>query len=147
MRTRRRAGDRGRRSATPVQARYIGVERLTVVRAKAIILFVVIVVLASAPAGGKQREDPNIRSVQGTVLDSNGDLAEGAVVQLKNTKSLQVKSFITLKEGTYTFLGLSKNVDYELKADFRGGSSPVKTLSVYDTHKKAVINLRIEPQK
>jgi hypothetical protein len=105
------------------------------------------VLAAAAPPGGKQREDPNTRSVQGAVEDSTGNVAEGAVVQLKNLKSLQVRSFITQKEGTYTFLGLSKDVDYELKADFRGGSSPVRTLSVFDTRTKATINLKVEPKK
>jgi len=135
------------------QVRDIGVERSTDVRVKSRILFSALLVLASvlsaapAPPGGKQREDPNTRSVQGAVEDSSGNPAEGAVVQLKNTKSLQVRSFITQKDGTYNFLGLSKDVDYELKADFRGGSSPVKTLSVYDSRKKATINLTVELKK
>ncbi len=120
-------------------------------RVKSIILFSALLVLASvlaaAPPGGKQREDPNTRSIQGAVEDSSGNLAEGAVVQLKNTKSLQVRSFITQKEGTYNFLGLSKDVDYEIKADFQGGSSPVRTLSVFDTRKTATINLKVEPKK
>lgn len=122
-------------------------------RVKPTILFSAVLICASvlataaAPPGGKQREDPNTRSVQGAVEDLSGNVAEGAVVQLKNTKSLQVRSFITQKEGTYTFLGLSKDVDYELKADFHGGSSPVRTLSVYDTRKKAIINLKVEPKK
>ncbi len=103
--------------------------------------------LSAAPPGGKQREDPNTRSVQGAVEDSSGNLAEGAVVQLKNTKTLQVRSFITQKAGTYSFLGLSKDVDYELKADFQGGSSPVRTLSVFDSRKQATINLKVEPKK
>lgn len=116
-------------------------------------LFAALLILASvlaaapAPPGGKQREDPNTRSVQGAVEDPSGNLAEGAVVQLKNTKSLQVRSFITKKEGTYTFLGLSKDVDYELKADFQGGSSSVRTLSVFDSRKQTTINLKVEPKK
>jgi hypothetical protein len=133
--------------------RYIGVERPAGVRVQSRILFSLLLILASvlsaapAPPGGKQREDPNMRSVQGAVQDSDGNLVAGAVVQLKNTKTLQVRSFITQKEGTYSFLGLSKDVDYELKADFQGGSSPVKTLSVFDSRKKATINLKVEPKK
>ena len=122
-------------------------------RVQSRILFSLLLILASvlsaaaAPPGGKQREDPNMRSVQGAVQDSDGNLVAGAVVQLKNTKTLQVRSFITQKEGTYSFLGLSKDVDYELKADFQGGSSPVRTLSVFDSRKKATINLKVEPKK
>ena len=111
------------------------------------LLAAVSVAIAAAPQGGKQREDPNTRSVQGAVEDASGKLVEGAVVQLKNTKSLQIRSFITQKEGTYYFHGLSNDVDYELKADFRDSSSPVKTLSVFDSRKKAVINLKLESKK
>jgi hypothetical protein len=120
--------------------------KLTILFSAALI-FASVLAAAAAPPGGKQREDPNTRSVQGAVEDSSGNVAEGAVVQLKNLKSLQVRSFITQKEGTYTFLGLSKDVDYELKADFRGGSTPVRTLSVFDTRTKATINLKVEPKK
>jgi hypothetical protein len=113
----------------------------------AVLIFASVLAMAAAPPGGKQKEDPNTRSVQGAVEDSSGNAVEGAVVQLKNTKSLKVISYITQTEGTYTFLGLSKDADYEIKADFRGGSSPVRTLSVYDTRKKAIINLKVEPKK
>ena len=113
----------------------------------AVLIFACVLTAAAAPPGGKQKEDPNTRSVQGSVEDSSGNLIDGAVVQLKNTKSLKVISYITQKEGTYSFLGLSKDVDYEIKADFRGGSSPVRTLSVYDSRKKAIINLKVEPKK
>jgi hypothetical protein len=113
----------------------------------AVLIVASVLASAAAPPGAKPKEDPNTRSVQGAVEDSSGNLVEGAVVQLKNTKSLKVISYITQKEGTYAFLGLSKDVDYELKADFRGGSSPVRTLSVYDSRKKATINLKVEPKK
>lgn len=94
---------------------------------------------------GKEKEDPNVRSVQGTVYDGQDNPIDGAVVKLKNTKTLQVRSFITQQGGNYYFHGLSTNVDYELKAEHGGGSSPSKTLSVYDSRKKAVINLKLEP--
>ncbi len=92
---------------------------------------------------GKKGEDANVRSVQGVVEDPRGNLVDGAVVQLKNAKSLQVRSFITQREGSYYFYGLSPDVDYELKAEFKGLSSPVRRLSVYDSRKKAVVDLRL----
>lgn len=101
-------------------------------------------VLFAAPQGKKQREDPNTRSVQGVVEDASGKPVEGAVVQLKNRKTLQVRSFITQKEGTYYFHGLSNDVDYELKAEYQGKSSPTRTLSLFDSRRKAIINLKLE---
>jgi hypothetical protein len=68
---------------------------------------------------------------------------DGAVVQLKNTKTLQIRSFITKQDGLYYFHGLSTDIDYELKADYQGASSPSKTLSSFDSRKEAVMNLKL----
>lgn len=117
-----------------------------------VILSIVAVVAAvSCPWGafaqGKKGEDANVRSVEGVVESAQGGLVDGAVVQLKNTKTLQVRSFITQREGAYYFHGLSLDVDYELKAEFKGLSSPVRRLSVFDSRKKAVVNLKLASQQ
>ena len=98
---------------------------------------------ASAFAASKKGEDQNVRSVQGTVTDAGDNAIDGAVVQLKNTKTLQIRSFITKDHGEYYFHGLSRDVDYELRADFKGSSSANKTLSSFDSRKQAVINLKL----
>ena len=102
-----------------------------------------IVCTASAFAKSKKGEDQNVRSVQGTVADADDNAIDGAVVQLKNTKTLQIRSFITKEHGAYYFHGLSPDVDYELKAEYQGQSSPNKTLSAFDSRKQAVINLKL----
>jgi hypothetical protein len=81
------------------------------------------------------------------VLNQQDKPVGEAIVQLKNTKTLQVRSFITRRDGTYYFHGLSTNIDYELKAEYDGSESSVKTLSVFDSRKKAVINLKLEAKK
>ena len=43
----------------------------------------------------KKGDDPNVRAVTGTIRMVDDSLVDGAVVQLKNTKSMQVRSFIT----------------------------------------------------
>ncbi|MGA2589276.1 MAG: carboxypeptidase-like regulatory domain-containing protein [Bryobacteraceae bacterium] len=95
----------------------------------------------------KKKADANIRTVQGVVTAANGDAVNGAVVQLKNTKSLQIRSFITQDKGAYYFHGLSTDVDYEVRADYEGASCGPKTLSSFDTRKQAVMNLKLEPKK
>ena len=98
----------------------------------------------AAFAASKKGEDQNVRSVQGTVFDTNDAAVNGAVVQLKNTKTLQIRSFITKENGAYYFHGLSPDVDYELKADNnQGASSSTKTLSSFDSRKEAVLNLKL----
>ena len=89
-------------------------------------------------------EDPNTRSLQGVVTSSDGKPVEAAVVQLKDTKTLQIRSFYTQADGSYHFAGLSTNVDYEVKAQHNGVESPTKTLSVFDSKKNAIINLKLK---
>ncbi len=91
----------------------------------------------------RPNEDANTRSVQGTVTDGSGNPVANAVVQLKDTKTLQIRSFRTESDGSYHFAGLSTNVEYELKADSDGASSGKKTLSIYNTQKTAVVNLKL----
>jgi hypothetical protein len=96
---------------------------------------------------GKKGEDENVRGVSGVVRNQQDTLVEGAVVQIKDTKTLRVRSFITKEDGQYRFSGLSTNVDYELKAKHRDQESDTKTLSVFDSRKEAILNLTLEPPK
>ena len=105
-----------------------------------------LLLLACAPLVFAQK-DTNTRSVEGIVTNPDESAAVGAVVQLKNMKTLQIRSFITLEDGKYRFFELSPDVDYELKADFRGAASGTKTLSSFDSRKKAVINLKLNNKK
>src|SRR5690348_1416164 len=94
-------------------------------------LLLLVISILSAPvafAQDKKKGDSQNRSVQGIVSAADEHPVSGAVVQLKNTKSLQIRSFITKDDGSYYFHGLSTDVDYELKADYQGASSGSKTL-------------------
>jgi protocatechuate 3,4-dioxygenase beta subunit len=106
-----------------------------------------LVLAAVTPTSAQRRdnkESANTRSVQGVVADGEDNPLEGAVVQLKDSKSLQIRSFITRNNGAYHFHGLNPDTDYELKADFQGKTSASKTLSSFDSRKQAVMNLKIE---
>jgi len=115
---------------------------------KRIWMFVAFALLLSLPVAVAQKknkgdENSNTRSVQGSVNAPDDSPVSGAVVQLKNDKTLQIRSFITKEDGNYYFHGLSPDVDYELKADYQGASSPTKMLSSFDSRKEAVINLKL----
>ena len=102
------------------------------------------------PGSGNKKQDKesaNTRAVQGSVKTPDENVAEGAVVQIKNTKTMQVRSFITKADGIFTFAGLNAGVDYELKATFRGMESAVRTVSTFNDRKRVIINLRLEPKK
>jgi hypothetical protein len=94
----------------------------------------------------KKGESPT-RSLQGVVTSPTNEPAAGAVVQLKDMKTLQIRSFITQPEGTYYFHGLSPDRDYQVRAEFQGMSSDTKTLSAFDSKIQAVINLKLNPKK
>lgn len=91
----------------------------------------------------KKGAEANTRSVEGQVTSPDDVALSGAVVQLKNTKTLQIRSFITKEDGSYYFNGLSADVDYELRAESKGLSSSTKTLSSFDSRKTATINLKL----
>jgi Carboxypeptidase regulatory-like domain len=91
-----------------------------------------------------QNDDTGTRSVQGVVTDASGQAVAGAVVQLKDTKSLQIRSYRTEADGAYHFAGLSANVEYELEAKHDNATSGKKTLTVFNTQKIATVNLKLK---
>ena len=92
-------------------------------------------------------EDDKLRMVHGAVMDAQDNPVVGAVVQLKNAKTLQVRSFITQEKGTYQFHGLDPNVDYSLRAEYQGASSSTRNLSAFDSRKQPAIDLKIDAKK
>jgi hypothetical protein len=95
----------------------------------------------------KNKGEEQTRSVGGVVTAEDGTAVVGAVVQLKNTKNLQIRSFLTQQNGAYYFHGLSPDVDYELTAEYQGMRAGPRTLSSFDSRKEAVINLKLEKKK
>ena len=108
-------------------------------------IFAIAVLFLGAWAGLAQKAKPDpTRTVEGTVTAANGQSITGAVVYLKNTKNLAIRSFITQDKGQYVFHGLSPDIDYELYASYNGASSKTKKLSSFDSKKDEVINLQVE---
>jgi len=97
-----------------------------------------------APTGDDKKKAAAERPVKGVVTDADGKPVVGAIVQLKNSRTLQVRSFITKDTGEYYFAGLSKDIDYELKAQFSGKTSAARTLSSFDPKTDPVLNLTIK---
>lgn len=133
--------------------------RIHIARLLALALLCGVSALAQNPKGGsygnwlpgsqkgKKGEDPTIRMVTGTVRTKDDALVEGAVVQLKNMKTMEVRSFITKADGLYTFPNLSRSIDYELKAESKGMVSTTRTLSTFDDRSRAIMHLKLENKK
>jgi hypothetical protein len=88
--------------------------------------------------------DSTTRTVEGRVTNAANQPVANAVVQLKNTKTLQIRSFITQADGSYHFAGLQTDVEYQVKADHEGVSTSWKTLSVFNSKKTPIINLKLK---
>jgi hypothetical protein len=125
-----------------------------------IAFFVVVAAFAcsaqlSIPMGGTgsssdtNRKAPRVtsRTLTGTVNDKTDKPIAQAIVYLKNTKTLAMKTYIAQNDGTYRFPELSNNIDYEVYAEKSGHKSPTKTLSQFDDRPKPNINLQINMNK
>ncbi len=107
-------------------------------------LALALLIAAVVPRAIAQGTDGDTRSVSGIVTNASGDPVPGAVVQLKDTKTLQIRSYVCQAGGKYHFAGLSTDVTYELRATFQGASSKTKRLSIFDSAKEPVIDLKLE---
>jgi hypothetical protein len=97
----------------------------------------------AAPVAEKER----VKNVSGTVLDKGDKPLGGAVVYLKNTKTLAVKSFISQDNGEFRFNALSPNVDYEVYAEFNGARSSTKSVSSFDSKTNVTMTLKVDTGK
>ena len=119
-------------------------------------VFVVLVVLAGVipvvgfcqnpaqPSVAGPAGTPITRSIVGTVMDARGSAVPKAVVLLKDTKTLQVRSYLAQEDGKYHFYGLSSDINYELRAQANGLTSPIKTVNVFDSHRVVTLDLKLK---
>lgn len=112
-----------------------------------LLALLVAVFTLTAQTAKKNDEDAGMRSVQGQVVDPSDSPVVGAVVQLKDMRTLQIRSFVTQDEGRYHFSGLKSDIDYQVSAQYNGMMSGTKTVSVFDTRKVGVYNLKLEKEK
>src|SRR5271168_1740234 len=104
----------------------------------------VVMALATFAFGQKKSKEPTERSVTGVVTNEMGEPVAGAIVQLENTKTLQVRSFITKEKGEYYFHELSTDIDYKFTAKWNGKTSETRTLSSFDSHPAVILNLQLK---
>jgi hypothetical protein len=84
------------------------------------------------------------RTVDGRVDDKAGAAIPSAVVYLKDTKTLSVKSFICGTDGKFHFGQLSQNADYDLWAELNGKHSKTKHISSFASQNSFIFSLAIE---
>ncbi len=91
---------------------------------------------------------PKLRSVEGRVLDKKDDgPITGAVVYLKDTRTLSVKSYLTDDDGRFHFGQLADGADYEVWAEQSGQRSSSKSISQFNSKLDIQFTLKIDRTK
>ncbi len=111
----------------------------------ATVLLVVLGTTAQAQwFGGGKKDQPQARELLGQVTNKADAPLSSAIVYLKNTRTMTVKTYITGDDGKYRFPSLAQNVDYDVYAEHQGKRSDTKTLSSFDSRAQVHINLKID---
>ncbi len=92
------------------------------------------------PIAGKKGKAPTSRSVTGKVVDSSGQVLQGALVTLTDPKTNEETTIITKKDGRYSFDDLSFTQDYLVAARYKDLVSEPKKLSQYD-HSATIVRI------
>jgi len=99
---------------------------------------------STGPPPPEKQKGPQLRSVNGRVTGSGDAALKDAIVYIKNTRTLAVKTYIADDAGKYQFNALMPSVDYEIFAESNGKKSDTRTLSSFDSRKDVTINLKID---
>jgi len=99
---------------------------------------------AEATAVFQRGAQGEARTLVGHVLNDREQPLPKAIVYLKNTKNLAIKTYISEPDGTFRFSGLTPNIDYEVYAEHEGARSDTKTLSGFDSRKQVSVTLKIK---
>jgi carboxypeptidase family protein len=113
-----------------------------------LLIGVMLVCLAASVALADEADrGQELRTLIGHVRTQQDQPLQKAIVYLKNTKSLVIKTYISDSDGSFRFPALSPNVDYEIYAEYHGARSDVKTVSAFDSRREVNITLKIKDAK
>jgi len=118
--------------------------RLTAIAAVLLVAGASVAVLTARATALFQRGQGEARILVGHVVDDREQPLQKAIVYLKNTKNLAIKTYISEPDGTFRFSGLAPNIDYEVYAEHEGARSDVKTLSGFDNRRQVSMTLKIK---
>jgi hypothetical protein len=106
-----------------------------------------VLLLALTASAQDKKNDLQLRTVHGAVLDKDENPVPSSVVYLKNMKSQAVKTYIADETGHYRFSGLDPNVDYEIHAEHNDSMSATRTVSSFDSRRDLDVPLKLSKKK
>jgi hypothetical protein len=128
---------------TKTKQRRNGISLASFLRRTSFVCLLLGVICPPCAALGQQSASQVSRTIEGNVLDHAGHPVSGAVVLIKDLKSLQIRSYIAQADGKYHFHGLSSDANYQLWAQLNGVAGGSKTVSIFDSKPTVVVNLKI----
>jgi hypothetical protein len=119
------------------------------IRFRISVVFSLLLVLLFALTASSQdkKNDLQLRTVHGAVLDKDENPVPSSVVYLKNMKSQAVKTYIADETGHYRFSGLDPNIDYEIHAEHQDSMSATRTVSSFDSRRDLDVPLKLTKKK
>ena len=108
---------------------------------------VFLLLLAAVICTAAQKNQPQLRTVHGNVVDKQENSVPGAIVYVENRKTKVVRTAVADDQGLYRFSGLDPNVDIEIHAERNGMTSSTRTISSFDTSPDVFISLKLDKKK
>jgi hypothetical protein len=87
------------------------------------------------------------KTLEGKVFGSDSAPLPNAIVYLEDSKTNNIRTFISTQDGSYRFGQISPDIDYTVWAKFKDATSPTKTISSYDSRRNVTIDLHIKGGK
>lgn len=108
-----------------------------------ILMLTAAVLLLGVLTGAAKDKQPTTRIVSGTVYDDAQNIIAGATIELKDTQTGKVLGIYSQESGEYEYDGLRFDHDYTVKATYKGSSSEVRRISMFETRWHLVMNLTV----
>ena len=112
---------------------------------KLAVMFVLFI--AAAVTGIKYSQASPLRTVHGTVVDTQGKPVPGAIVYLHDEGTNAVRTYVTDHHGRFRFSGISHNTDYRIYAEHDGLMSAVRRIPAHSTSKLIKLDLILDRKK
>lgn len=114
---------------------------------KRTVVVVLAILVALTARAQDHKNEAQLRTLHGSVVDKNETPVPSSVIYLMNVKTQAVKTYIADDAGSYRFSGLDPNVDYQIHAERNDLTSPTHTVSSFDSRRDIEVILKLTHKK